>query len=197
MIAPLLKTGWIDSGWMPVVAILLGVGMGVFLERAGFGSAKKLVSQFYLNDMTVFKVMFMAIITAMTGIYLSSVVGFLDMEKVSVVGTYLVPQIVGGLLLGVGFVVGGYCPGTGVVAAATGKIDGMLFILGVFLGTFVYGEVSPWVNDFANSSSLGQITLYEISGIPYGVLVVAIICVALAGFWGATWVEKRFASKSN
>lgn len=90
------------------VAVLLGFFFGFFLERAGFSSAHKLTAQFYFKDFSVLKVMFSAIVVAMLGIAYFSLVGWLDMSQVFVPPTYIWPQLVGGLLLGAGFIVGGY-----------------------------------------------------------------------------------------
>ena len=193
MTAPLLLNDVISAGCSLWLAILIGIGMGFFLERAGFGSARKLAAQFYLHDMTVFKVMFTAIVTAMVGVFVLSATGCLDLGRVSMVGTFVWPQVIGGLILGVGFVVGGYCPGTSVVACATGKLDGMLFVGGLIAGMFIYGEMYPAVQCFADSSSLGKQTLYGFFNIPYGVVVLLVIAIALGGFWGASLLEKKFA----
>ena len=130
MSAPFYKLGAFGDEASLIVAFLIGIGFGFFLERAGFGSARKLVSQFYLDDLAVFKVMFTAIVTAMLGVTYLSWIGFLDLELVYLVPTYWIAQVVGGLLLGVGFVVGGYCPGTSVVSTATGRRDGLVSVLG-------------------------------------------------------------------
>ena len=87
-------------------AVLAGFGFGFVLERAGFGSSRKLAAQFYFTDLTVFKVMFTAIVTAMLGVYWLSVFGFMDLSLVYLTPTFLAPQMVGGLILGAGFVVG-------------------------------------------------------------------------------------------
>jgi hypothetical protein len=108
MTAPLMTTGVLDPSYTLPIALLIGIGFGFFLERAGFGSARKLVAQFYLTDLSVFKVMFTAIVTAMVGMTVLSRVGFLDMTLIPLIGTYLVPMIIGGLVLGAGFVIGGY-----------------------------------------------------------------------------------------
>ena len=108
MTAPLMTTGVLDPSYTLPIALLIGIAFGFFLERAGFGSARKLVAQFYLTDLSVFKVMFTAIVTAMVGLTVLSRAGFLDMEQLPLIGTYLVPMIVGGLVLGAGFVIGGY-----------------------------------------------------------------------------------------
>jgi hypothetical protein len=108
MTAPLMTSGALSPAYSLLVALLIGIGFGFFLERAGFGSARKLVAQFYLTDLSVFKVMFTAIVTAMVGVFVLSRVGFLDIGEMPIIGTYLVPEIIGGLILGVGFVMGGY-----------------------------------------------------------------------------------------
>ena len=90
------------------VAVLLGFFFGFFLERAGFSSARKLTAQFYFKDFAVLKVMFTAIVVAMLGIAYLALVGWLDMSQVYVPQTFLWPQILGGLLLGAGFIIGGY-----------------------------------------------------------------------------------------
>jgi uncharacterized protein len=109
------------------------------------------------------------------------------------VSTHLWPQIVGGLVLGFGFVVGGYCPGTSLVAAVTGRVDGMVFILGVLAGIFVFGEAFPLLQGFYQSGDLGRLTLPQAFHLPYGLVVFLVVVMAVGGFMGAEWVERRFA----
>jgi len=197
MNAPFFKYGFFGDDMSLVVAFIIGIGFGFFLERAGFNSAKKLAAQFYFTDLTVFKVMFTAIITAMLGVYYLSVIGFVDLSLVYLTPTFLVPQIVGGLLLGVGFVVGGYCPGTSCVAVATGRIYGVVYLLGIIVGIFTFGEIFPLIGTFYVSTPMGQITLPQLTGLPYGLFVFAVVLMALGGFAGAEWVEKKMASRKS
>jgi hypothetical protein len=120
---------------------LIGFCFGFVLERGGFGNARNLAAQFYLYNMRVLKVMFTAIITAMVLVFLTSAVGLLDFELVYVPPTYLWPGVLGGLLLGVGFIVGGYCPGTSLVSMATLKTDGAIFAGGVVVGSLLFGPL--------------------------------------------------------
>jgi hypothetical protein len=196
MSAPFYKLGAFGDEASLIVAFLIGIGFGFFLERAGFGSAKKLVSQFYLNDLAVFKVMFTAIVTAMLGVTYLSWAGFLDLSLLYLVPTYWVAQVVGGLLLGVGFVVGGYCPGTSIAATATGKIDGLVFVLGFAAGTLAFALAFPLVKGLYTAGDLGTKTLPQVLGIPYGILVFGVVLMAVFGFMGATWVEKKMAAKA-
>lgn len=181
-----------------VVAVAIGFGFGFVLERAGFGRASKLTAQFYLTDMTVFKVMFGAIVTAMTGLVLASGLGLVDLASVSegiASPTFLWPMLVGGFLLGVGFIVSGYCPGTSAVATASGNLDGLVTFVGVILGSVAYGEVQPLVQGFHMSGDLGPLFLYQLLGIPAPVLALAVAAMAIGAFLGAEKVERAFSAK--
>ncbi|MFN2159105.1 MAG: YeeE/YedE thiosulfate transporter family protein [Anaerolineales bacterium] len=91
-----------------LVYLLIGFAFGNVLEMAGFGNSRKLAAQFYFRDMTVLKVMFGAIITAMVLIFSATALGLLDYNLIWVNPTYLWPGIVGGLIMGVGFIIGGF-----------------------------------------------------------------------------------------
>jgi uncharacterized membrane protein YedE/YeeE len=195
MSAPLFKYGLFGDEASLVLAFLIGIGFGFALERAGFGSARKLVSQFYLDDMAVFKVMFTAVVTAMVGVTYLAWFGWLDLSLVYLVPTYWIAQLVGGLLVGVGFVVSGYCPGTSIVAAATGKLDGLLVVLGFAAGTLGFALAFPLLKGLYFAGSLGARTLPDVLGVPQGVIVFAVVLMAVGGFTGASWVERKFAPK--
>jgi uncharacterized protein len=197
MSAPLFKFGLFGDNISLVLAFLIGIGFGFALERAGFGSARKLMGQFYLTDLAVFKVMFTAIVTAMLGIFYLGWIGFLDVSLVYLTPTYLLPQIVGGLILGIGFVIGGYCSGTACVAVSTARIDAISFLAGVIAGIFVFGEAFPLLKQFYNATPMGQITLPDLLHMPYGVVVFVIVLVAVGGFAGATRVEKAMADRKG
>jgi hypothetical protein len=192
MSAPFFKFGAFGDETSLILAFAIGIGFGFFLERAGFGSAKKLVSQFYLNDLAVFKVMFTAIVTAMLGIFYLGWLGVLDLDLLFLTNTNLWPQVAGGLLLGAGFVIGGYCPGTGLVAVATGKLDALLYVAGVLAGVFAIGEAFPLVKGFYESGDFGRLTLPQVLHLPYGVVVFAVVLMAVGGFAAAEWAERRF-----
>ena len=194
MTAPFYQYGMFDDETSLVLAFFIGIGFGFFLERAGFGSARKLVSQFYLNDLAVFKVMFTAIVTAMLGVTYLAWLGWLDLSLVYLVPTYLLPQAVGGLILGVGFVIGGYCPGTSVAATATGRLDGLLYVLGIFAGMVAFAELYPLMKGFYLSGAGTGMTLPGTFGLPYGVVVFAVVLMAVGGFYGAGLLEKKFAA---
>lgn len=197
MNAPFYKFGLFGDHLSLVVAFLVGIAFGFFLERAGFGSGRKLAAQFYLTDLTVFKVMFTAIVTAMVGVFYLSWMGLVDLSLIYLGNTYLLPQIVGGLILGIGFVVGGYCPGTSCVAGATGRIDAFFFLGGMIGGIVVFGELFPMLQDFYTATPLGAVTIPGLLQLPYGLVVLAVIIMAIGGFAGATWVERTMAARKG
>lgn len=174
----------------------IGFGFGFVLESAGFGNSRKLAAQFYFRELTVLKVMFGAIITAMVLIFITVGLGILDFRQVWVNPTYLASGIAGGLIMGVGFIVGGFCPGTSLVAMATRKLDGLFFVLGVLFGIFVFGETVGFYYDWWNTAGyMGRVTIPEWLGVPAGVVVVGVVLMALFMFWGAEQLERRFGGR--
>jgi hypothetical protein len=186
-----------------VGAIGIGVAFGFVLERAGFGRAQVLVAQFYGTDMRVFRVMFTAVVTAAVGLGLLATVGLLDLAAITVAyPTFLWPMILGGLAVGAGFVTSGYCPGTSVVAAASGKLDGAFTVLGVVIGSVLYAEVQPSLGAFHTSGWLGPVFLYQLLRLPPLVLALIIAVLAVASYRGAAAIERlvnarRVAAKSS
>ena len=191
MRAPFFEYGLFSSGTSLYVALGLGVAFGWFLERGGMGNARKLAGQFYLTDLTVFKIMFSAVVTAMLGLYWLGRLGVLDLALVYVPPTYVLPHLVGGLVFGVGFVMGGLCPGTSCVAASTGRTDGLVLLGGMLTGIFLFGELYPLLDGFYRSTPLGQITLPQLFDVPHGVMVFLVVVVAVLGFALAERIEDR------
>lgn len=180
------------------VAVVVGVAFGFVLERSGFGRAQKLVGQFYGTDFTVLKVMFTAIASAMLGAVILSGVGLLDLEAVQFnYPTFLWPMIVGGLMLGAGFVVSGYCPGTSFVATASGKLDGAATVLGVVGGTLLYAELEPRMGAFPNSGKLGSFTLASLFHTRPAVVAAAVTFVAIGTFILAERIERRVTGREE
>jgi rhodanese-related sulfurtransferase len=185
-----------QNPWTYLVFGLVGFGFGFVLEISGFGNSKKLAAQFYFKDLTVLKVMFGAIITAMVLIFLSSAIGILDFNLVYVPETHLWPGLLGGVIMGVGFIVGGFCPGTALVSASTFKVDGIVFSLGAAVGVWAFGEtVQPVWNWWNNSGYYGRLTLMDVFHLPTGVVVLLVVLMALFMFWGGEKLEARFGKR--
>jgi hypothetical protein len=174
------------------IALLLGAGFGFSLERAGFGSARKLTAVFYLYDMAVVKVMFTAIVTALAGLFVLSAAGWMDLTELYLEPTSLAAQGLGGLVFGAGFIIGGYCPGTSVAAIATGRKDGMAFALGMLAGVLAYAELTPGIEAWIEAGSRGEMTLPSLTGIGMGWWVLAFVAILAFAAWGMSRLEQRF-----
>lgn len=176
-----------------LVFMLIGLAFGAALEQSGFGDSRNLAAQFYLKDMRVLKTMFGAILTACLLLFLSAALGWLDFSKIFVNQTYLWPGIVGGLVMGVGFVIGGYCPGTSLVSAASFKGDGAMFVAGTVVGAGIFGEMADEIGAFWNGSYTERLLLSDVFGWSIGATVVAVTLLALVFFFAAEKVEEWMA----
>lgn len=180
-----------------VVAIIIGIAFGFILEQAGFSSSKKLVGLFYGYDFTVLRVFFTAGLTAMFGVIALSYFGLLDMNLVYINLTFLKSAILGGLIMGLGFVIGGFCPGTSICAASIGKIDAMIFIGGSFLGVMIFAEGYPLIENLYKSDAWGNVTIFNVMGISQAAFAFLLIIVAVGAFWATTILENRVNGKVN
>lgn len=190
MNGPLSETGVLGPTGVLLTAPAIGFAFGWFLERGGLGSARKLAGQFFLTDLTVFKVLFSALLTAMLGAFWLDAIGLLDLDLVYLPETYVLPQAIGGVLFGAGFLIGGLCPGTSCVAAAAGRLDGGGVIAGMLIGVLAFNLAFDGIAGFYNSTSLGSQRLTDLVGVPLGVGVAAVTALALAGFMVAGRIER-------
>ena len=193
-IAPLAKVFEWSEQTNSFLAIWLGIGFGFFLEKAGFGSSKVLAGVWYGYNFAVIRVMFTAIVVSMLGLVALHYLGIMNLDLLYINPTYLWPQIVGGVIFGFGFNMGQYCPGTSAVSAATGKIDGLVFIGGFIIGIFFFSLVYPLFAEFYSSSSMGRLMLSDITGIPLGVLALVITCIALGAFAFTHYLDKKLGN---
>ena len=135
--------------------LLCGVLFGWVLESAGFGSPCKLTGQFKLNDWSVLKVMFTAIVVAALGLTTLQSLGLVEVDAVFVPSALLVASALGGLLIGAGFAIGGYCPGTSVVGLFSGRLDAAVFLMGLLLGTWAFaGLYGPTIQAIMDAAEV-------------------------------------------
>jgi rhodanese-related sulfurtransferase len=174
-----------------IVALVIGILFGAILEQAGFSTSKKLVGLFYGYDFTVLRVFFTAGIVAMIGVMGLAHFGLLDMNLIYINPTFLWSAIIGGIIMGLGFVVGGFCPGTSVCAAAIGKIDALIFIAGAFLGVIVFAEGYPLFEPLYMAANLGNPRFFEILGMPQDIFAFMMVVFALFAFYLASIVENK------
>lgn len=174
------------------LAFLIGIGFGFVLEQSGFSSSKKLAGVFYGYDTVVLKVFFTAAITAMLGLLFFSLFGWIDLNLVYINPTYLTSAIVGGVIMGIGFIMGGYCPGTSFCGASIGKIDAIVFIGGLFIGVFIFAlGYNIWEKMYM-AKFMGSPKVSSVLGLTDGIFAFLLILAALGMFWVAEWAEKRF-----
>lgn len=195
--APYPLADYIGHVGLYLVYLLIGMGFGAALEMSGFAMSSKLTGQFYLHDQTVFKVMFTGVIVAMVLTFGASALGMLDFDRVWVPPTYLWPGIVGGLMIGIGFLVGGFCPGTSIVGASTGKIDAVFYLGGILTGIVIFGETEGMFTAFRNSSYYGRLTIPDWLGVNTGTVVFVIAVVAVVLLLGAEQLERIFRKEGE
>ena len=189
---PLIVYDVISQNTNFLLAFIIGIGFGFVLEASGFSSSRKLAGVFYGYDTVVLKVFFTAAITGMLGLLFMSLFNWIDLDLVYINPTFLYATIVGGIIMGAGFIIGGFCPGTGFCAASIGKIDAMFFIGGLFVGILIFVESYPLIEEFYKAKNMGIPKLSEMLGLNDGVFVLLVIIVAMGMFWVGEWAEKKF-----
>ncbi|MEI6749267.1 MAG: YeeE/YedE thiosulfate transporter family protein [Bacteroidales bacterium] len=191
MIGPLIPQGIIGAEWSNVSGLVLGMGFGYVLESSGFSSSRKLAGVFYGYDFVVLKVFFTAAITAMVGLLYFSYLSWIDFNMIYINPAFLTSAIIGGIIMGLGFIMGGFCPGTSFCGAAIGKIDAMIFTLGMFVGIILFSEAFPLLEKIYYGGPMGNSLVNEVLGISQGLFALILIVVAIGAFIVATIVEKR------
>ena len=189
---PLVVNGIISENTNLFLAFIIGIGFGFVLEQSGFSSSRKLAGIFYGYDAVVLKVFFTAAITAMLGLLFFSLFGWIEPDLIYVNPTYLTSAIVGGIIMGAGFIIGGYCPGTSFCGASIGKIDGIVFIVGLFLGVLIFGIGYDLWDEMYMAKFLGSPKISESLGMKDGFFALLLILIALTMFRVAELAEKKF-----
>ncbi len=189
---PLVPQEIIGADWNLFIAFVIGIGFGFVLEQAGFSSSRKLAGLFYGYDTVVLKVFFTGAITAMLGLLFFSLFGWIDLSLIYVNPTFIWSAITGGVIMGAGFIIGGFCPGTSVCAAAIGKIDAMVFIGGILLGIFFFAEGFSFMKDFYMAGAYGPLKVSDFFGISGGVMALLVIIAALVMFKLGELAEKKW-----
>jgi uncharacterized protein len=194
---PLAPNELITENTNFLFAFLIGIGFGWVLESSGFSSSRKLAGVFYGYDMVVLKVFFTGAITCMLGLLFMSLFGWIDLGLVYVNPTYLTSAIVGGVVMGAGFIMGGFCPGTSFCGAAIGKIDAMVFIGGLFMGVYGFAFTYGWWEKLYLARYLGEPKISQSLGLSDGFFGLILILLALGMFWAAEWAEKQFPIEAH
>lgn len=188
---PLIPQGIIPMGWDFVIAILLGIAFGFVLEASGFSSSRNINGVFYGYNFVVLRVFFTAVIVAMIGLQYFDYFGWIDLDQIYVLPTYLAPMLLGGVIMGFGFILGGFCPGTSYTAIAIGKLDAIVFSGGLFLGIFLFSEIYPFIEPFYTSGNMGNITIGEFFGISNTLITFIFVIIGVVAFYVTWLIEKR------
>ena len=191
MIGPIVSSGIVSPAWDNVFAVLLGMGFGFALESSGFSSSRKIIGTFFGYDFVVVKVFFTAAIVSSLGLLYLSYLGLLDYSQLYIQPTFLASAIVGGIIMGIGFALGGFCPGTSLCAAAVGRIDGLVFFGGMFIGVFLFSESFPLFENIYYSGSMGAKMINSVFGISPELFTFFLVLMAIGMFYGAGWVQKK------
>ncbi len=188
---PLIPNGIIPVEWDSLIAILIGLVFGFILEASGFSSSRKLAGVFYGYDFAVLKVFFTAALVALIGMYYMDYLGHMDISQLYVHPTYLWGAIIGGIVMGVGFVAGGFCPGTSLCAVAIGKIDAVAYVGGALIGIFIFSELFTLFQPLYDGNFLGHVTLIDTFGVnPYWFVFIFTI-IAILIFVLSDFIRKR------
>lgn len=176
-------------GWTgPLSGIVCGVLFGWVLQRGGLGNGCRLTAGLRLQDSTVFNVMASAILVAAAGMYVLEVAGLIQVTDIFVPTTYLWATLLGGALIGAGMGLGGYCPGTSVVGAAGGRIDGIVFFVGMIAGVIIFAGIYTPITPLLEAAAGPQAqTLDALFGIPAWAIL-AIMAAIIGGVW---WFIRR------
>jgi hypothetical protein len=171
--------------------LLSGVLFGYVLENAGFGSPRKLTAQLRLTDWSVFKVMFTAIIVAAMGLYAATAAALVPDNGIFIPTTFFWATLTGGALVGAGMAVGGYCPGTSAVGLASGRLDGIFFMIGMVFGTALFAGVFEPIKGFYEAAQGPQAqTLGALFGLPTWAVLGILTVLAVLGFALGSWFER-------
>ncbi|MFD0763047.1 DUF6691 family protein [Lutibacter aestuarii] len=188
---PLIPNGVIPYEWNNIIAIIIGIVFGFVLEASGFSSSRKLAGVFYGYDFAVLKVFFTAALVSLIGILYMDYLGYINMEQLYVHPTYLWGAIIGGVIMGVGFVSAGFCPGTSLCAVAIGKIDAIVYVIGIMVGIFIFSELYTVFQPLYEGYFYGNITLMDSFGINRYWFVFVFTIIAILAFVISDLIRKR------
>lgn len=171
------------------LAIPLGIVFGVLLHRGGVTNYNVIVNQFRFKDFTVLKVMFTAILVGAAGVLALHASGH---AQYHIKAANILGVVLGSAIFGIGMVLYGYCPGTGLAAAATGSVHAFAGLFGMLAGGILYGLSFPWIErNIQSVGQLGKLRLPEVTGLSDFVWLVLLAIIAIAVFTAVELFEKR------
>lgn len=151
-----------------ILAIVIGMAFGAVLDRVGASNPTYIGKMLNLTNTSLAKSILLAIGVGSVLMFGGQMLGFVDVGHMSVKTAYI-GVFIGGLMLGAGWAAAGFCPGTGVVAAAAGRKDAMFFIAGGLLGAAAYMVTYPsWkASGLLDKLAGGKVTLGTVPDAKY------------------------------
>lgn len=181
-----------------LIGFFIGVGFGFLLEAAGFTNTRKLAGVFYGYDFVVLRVFFSAAITSAIILFFLNHFGVMDISLTFYPTTYWIPTLIGGFIMAFGFLIGGFCPGTSVCAAVTGKIDAIIFVIGAFIGIYGYAFSYDLVwKDLRNMGNMGKVNIADWMGISDGLFILMLTIIAAIAFYVVAIIQKKVVASTN
>jgi len=163
------------------LGIPLGLVFGALLETGGVTRYDVIVNQFRWRDFTVLKVMLTAIVVGGLGVW---ALHGAQLAQYNIKPANLLAVGLGGLIFGVGMALYGFCPGTGIAAVATGRLDALVGVLGMLVGGAAFGLSYDWIRGHVeNVWALGKVRLPEFTHTPEAAWFAGLVAVALGVFW--------------
>jgi hypothetical protein len=164
-----------------LTGFIIGLFFGAFLYLAGLADPDKIVGALRLKDFHALRVIAVFVLVGMFGTWLLSLFGLANFNvKLAAIWS----NLLGGALLGIGFGLIGYCPGTGLACAAAGRLDALVAVIGMFFGAlafiFIYPSVAAPLEGLAN---YGNVTIPEVTGIPTTILVLIIVTIGVVALF--------------
>jgi hypothetical protein len=195
---PLFPQELISEELNILIGFFIGIGFGFLLEAGGFTNTRKLAGVFYGYDFVVLKVFFSAAITGAIGLYMLDALNIMDIQMTYYPTTYWIPTLIGGGIMAFGFIIGGFCPGTSVCAAFTGKIDGMMFVLGVLIGILGYSLTydAVWA-DLRSMGNMGKVNVADALGLTPGMFILLMTVAAAVVFFVVQKIQDKVTSKHD
>jgi uncharacterized protein len=176
-----------------ILALVIGGAFGFVLDRVGATNPNYIIGMLRLDNLHLMKTILLAIGVSSIVMFAGLLAGVIDPGHLSVKAAYL-GVFVGGALLGLGFAAAGYCPGTGLAAAATGRLDALFFVVGGLVGAAAYMATFAWVETTGLLDSIlgGKSTLGAIAGTDYPALMPGVSGEVIGLVMGAVLIAVAF-----
>jgi uncharacterized membrane protein YedE/YeeE len=167
-----------DTPGRLLLGLISGMIFGFLLQKGRVSKYEVIVKQFLLKDFTVMKIMLTAILVGGAGIAAFHGLGWANLHiKPALLGAILA----GGAVFGLGMTLLGFCPGTGLAAAAEGNRHALWGLLGMLAGTAVYAELhATLAGGLLKAWDLGKATWPKLTGLPAGAWI-ALLVLLLGG----------------